>query len=186
MNWTIRPAAARDAAELSELAERTFRDAFSELNSPENMDLHCATSYSAEKQAEEIASPDICTIVAESHGRLVGFAQLHLRPDTPACVSASPAVELHRIYVERRFHGTGLAGELMGEVLERADRHGAAAIWLGVWEHNPRAIRFYRRFGFSEAGDHVFKVGCDPQRDLVLVRSRVVQNRLFSREDDEG
>lgn len=177
MTWAIRPAAGSDAAELSELAERTFRDAFSDLNSPENMDLHCTSAFSTEVQAAEIANPEICTLVAESRGRLVAFAQVHLRPEAPSCVAASPSVELHRIYVERAFHGTGLARDLMEHVLELADHRGAAAIWLGVWEQNPRAIRFYQRFGFSEAGAHVFMVGTDPQRDLVLVRNRNAGDR---------
>jgi diamine N-acetyltransferase len=175
MTWAIRPAADSDAAELSELAERTFRDAFSDLNTAEDMDLHCATAFSPEMQAAEIANPGIVTLIAESRSRLVAFAQLHLRSHAPSCVPASPSVELHRIYVERAFHGTGLARDLMEHVLETADDHGAAAIWLGVWEHNPRAIRFYQRFGFSEAGDHVFMVGADPQRDLVLVRNRYAE-----------
>ena len=172
MTWVIRPAAAGDAAELSELAERTFRDAFSALNTAENMDLHCATAFSPAVQAAEIANPEVHTVVAESNGRLVAFAQVHLRPDTPSCVAVSPSVELLRIYVERAFHGSGLAPDLMNHVFKTADEHGAAAIWLGVWEHNPRAIRFYQRFGFSEVGDHEFVVGTDPQRDLVLVRAR--------------
>jgi ribosomal protein S18 acetylase RimI-like enzyme len=170
MNWVIRPAVAADAAKLSELAERTFRDAFSSLNTAENMDLHCATAFSPEVQSGEIADPEILTLVAESQGALIAFAQLHLHSVTPGCVSVSPAVELHRIYVEQRFHGTGLARHLMDEIITRAEQKGAAAVWLGVWEHNPRAIRFYQRYGFVEAGDHVFVVGADPQRDLVMVR----------------
>ena len=59
----------------------------------------------------------------------------------------------------------------MASVLDTATRHGARALWLGVWEQNPRAIRFYRRLGFREVGDHVFVLGTDPQRDLVMVRS---------------
>jgi GNAT superfamily N-acetyltransferase len=170
MNWILRPANASDATELSALAERTFRDAFSALNTPENMDLHCAAAYTPAAQAAEIADPEVVTLVAASDGKLVAFAQLHVRSATPECVTVSPAVELHRIYVERAFHGTGLAADLMTKILERAERHGAAAVWLGVWEHNPRAIRFYRRCGFVEAGEHVFVVGTDPQRDLVMVR----------------
>ncbi len=170
MNWVVRPAAAADAADLSELAERTFRDAFSALNTAENMDLHCASAFSPAVQAAEIADADIDTVVAESGGRLVAFAQVHLRSKPPGCVSVSPSVELRRIYVERSFHATGLARDLMAHVLAAAEAHGAA-VWLGVWEHNPRAIRFYQRLGFSEVGDHVFVVGADPQRDLVMVRN---------------
>ena len=171
MDWIIRPAGPADAARLSALAEQTFRDAFSSLNTKENMDAHCASAFSPDVQLAEISNPEIVTLVAESHDELVAFAQVHLRAATPACVSPSPAVELHRIYVERGFHGAGLAGDLLAEAIKSAEHHGAAAVWLGVWEHNPRAIRFYQRSGFVEAGDHVFVVGTDPQRDLVMVRN---------------
>jgi ribosomal protein S18 acetylase RimI-like enzyme len=131
-------------------------------------------------QLAEIDNPEILTLVAESHNRLVAFAQLHLRSDAPACISSSPALELQRIYVERSFHGTGLANELLAEIFRSAEHHGAAAVWLGVWEHNPRAIRFYQRSGFVESGDHVFVVGTDPQRDLVMVRSCSPSNQVPS------
>ena len=170
MDWTIRPALPSDAQNLSELAERTFRDAFSALNTPEDMDLHCATAYTPALQSAEIADPDVLTLVAESRGALVAYAQLRLHSATPACVDISPAIELQRIYVDQGFHGKGLAVELLAEVFWRAEQHGAAALWLGVWEHNPRAIRFYQRHGFVEVGDHVFVVGSDPQRDLLMVR----------------
>jgi ribosomal protein S18 acetylase RimI-like enzyme len=58
----------------------------------------------------------------------------------------------------------------MAEVFEGAGRAGAAAVWLGVWERNPRAIRFYERNGFAAVGDHIFQLGSDPQRDLIMVR----------------
>lgn len=170
MEWMIRRAVAADAVELSELAERTFRDAFSSQNTAENMDLHCAATFSPALQSAEIGNPGILTLVAESDGKLVAFAQVHLDPKTPACVPVAPAVELNRLYVERSFHGKGLAGELMAEVLQRAEQQGAVAVWLGVWEHNPRAIRFYQRSGFVEVGDHVFVVGTDPQRDVLMMR----------------
>jgi ribosomal protein S18 acetylase RimI-like enzyme len=57
-------------------------------------------------------------------------------------------------------------GACLGEIAAR----GADVAWLGVWEHNPRAIAFYRKWGFVEVGEHTFPVGDDPQRDLVLCR----------------
>jgi hypothetical protein len=79
MDWTIRPASTADAAKLSELAERTFRDAFSSLNTQENMNLHCATAFTPAVQLAEIANRKMLTLVAESDSKLVAFAQLHLR-----------------------------------------------------------------------------------------------------------
>ena len=58
----------------------------------------------------------------------------------------------------------------MAERLARAGRGGADQVWLGVWEHNPRAIAFYRKHGFVEVGAQVFQLGGDPQRGLVFVR----------------
>ena len=83
-------------------------------------------------------------------------------------MAARPA-EIQRIYVAREWHGRGAAQALMAEALRLAGSGGADAVWLGVWERNPRAIAFYRKLGFVENGDHVFPLGDDPQRDVVMV-----------------
>ena len=176
--WTIRPAVESDAAALSELAERTFRDAFAALNTPEDMDLHCSRSYAPAILAAQIVNPVVHTLVAELDGALIAYAQLRLDDTRPSCVAVSSAVELQRIYVDRRWHGTGVARSLMSRVIELAAGHGAEALWLGVWERNPRAIRFYQSYGFAEIGDHVFVVGNDPQRDLVMIRELPRMNQV--------
>ena len=176
--WTIRSAVESDAAALSELAERTFRDAFAAVNTPEDMDLHCSRFYAPAVQAAEIRNPAIRTFVAESDGSLIAYAQLRLDDTRPPCVAVSSAVELRRIYVDRRWHGTGVARALMNRVIERAIGHGAEALWLGVWERNPRAIRFYQSCGFSEIGDQPFILGNDPQRDLVMIRELPRMNQV--------
>jgi hypothetical protein len=86
MNWIIRPAVAADAVSLSGLAERTYRDAFTALNTEENMTLHCASSYSPALQLAEIVHPGILTLVAATQDELVAFAQLHWNAARPACV----------------------------------------------------------------------------------------------------
>jgi ribosomal protein S18 acetylase RimI-like enzyme len=63
-----------------------------------------------------------------------------------------------------------LAHQLMAHVLARAQAAGAAALWLGVWERNSRALAFYRKWRFSVVGEHIFRVGEDPQRDLLVCR----------------
>lgn len=164
--WTIRPARAEDARALSELAERTFRDAFAAQNTPADMDLHCARAYSPEIQAREIRDPRIDLLVAEQDGGLVAFAQLRQLPSP--CVAARSPIELQRFYVRQEWHGRGLAQELMAASVREAKERDADVLWLGVWERNPRAIAFYRRCGFAEVGEQVFVLGSDPQRDLVM------------------
>jgi ribosomal protein S18 acetylase RimI-like enzyme len=159
-----------DALALAELAERTFRHTFAPDNSPADMDAYCAGAFGEARQRAEIEDPTTITLLAEGDdGRIVGYAQFGAGGE-PECVAARPAWELRRLYVEPDLKGSGLASQLMAEVFEGAGRAGAAAVWLGVWERNPRAIRFYERNGFAAVGDHIFQLGSDPQRDLIMVR----------------
>jgi ribosomal protein S18 acetylase RimI-like enzyme len=41
-------------------------------------------------------------------------------------------------------------------------------MWLGVWEENPRAIRFYQKQGFVEFDQHIFQLGEDAQTDILM------------------
>lgn len=165
----IRVARAGDAAPLAELAERTFRETFAPDNTDANLRLHCARTYGVAIQAAEIADPRCTTVVADDGSALVGYAQLRWGP-SPACVVASRPAEIRRIYVDRPWQGRGVAQALMAAMLQRARDGGADRVWLGVWERNPRARAFYRRAGFTEAGDHAFRLGDEVQRDLVMVR----------------
>lgn len=165
----IREATRADARPLSELAERTFRDTFGAVNTAADMDLHCRSSYGEHVQAAEISCADRLTLVAEHEGDLVAYAQLRWGP-VPACVAARAAGEIQRLYVSSAWHGTGVARDLMSACLAALRARGSDVAWLGVWERNPRAIAFYRKLGFVEVGDHVFPLGTDPQRDVVMMR----------------
>jgi diamine N-acetyltransferase len=165
----IRRAEEDDAPSLSVLAETTFRAAFADLNTPANMELHCAVSYGQALQLAEIRDSSRETWVAEFDSRLVAYVQLRLDAVTPMISSERP-VEIQRFYVDASHHGTGLAHQLMAHVLERAKAAGAAVLWLGVWERNPRALAFYRKWDFHVAGEHTFKLGDDSQRDLIMRR----------------
>lgn len=164
---TIRRATEADAAALAALAEHTFRDTFAGENSREDMQIHCAKSYSAELQLREVLDPQRVTLLAEVDGSLAGFAQLLLRSATHSLSSDNPS-ELNRLYVLSKWHGLGVARDLMGAVLSTAARKKSGHVWLGVWERNEKAIAFYRKFGFVVIGAHDFVLGTDAQRDLVM------------------
>lgn len=166
----IRRATAVDAAALAALAERTFRDTFAAVNTPDNMAAHAAASYGVEIQLAEIASERIRTLLVEDGGITTGYAQLRLGP-APDCVKTERAVELWRFYIDRDWIGRGLAPRLMDAVVAEAAALGRHTLWLGVWEHNPRAIAFYRKCGFVEIGAHTFQLGDDAQTDRIMQRA---------------
>jgi ribosomal protein S18 acetylase RimI-like enzyme len=165
---TIRRAQTGDATALATLAERTFREAFTAGADPDDMALHCAARFGPGIQAREIDDPDWVTIVADEGGELIGFAQLRLGA-TKDCVAADRPSELHRIYVVREWHGRGIARRIMEAVMAAAVAAGSDRMWLGVWEENPRALAFYRKYGFVVVGEHHFRFGTELQTDLIMV-----------------
>jgi diamine N-acetyltransferase len=167
--FQLRIAVADQAAALAQVMERTFRATFGESTAEEHMAEHCRSSYREAIQRAEIANPDITTLLCLDGESIAGFVQVR-SGERPACVAALRPVELHRIYVDAPWHGKGVAALLMRAALDDAGKRGADGVWLGVWEDNPRAIRFYAKFGFVEVGEHVFHVGNDAQRDLLMCR----------------
>ena len=68
------------------------------------------------------------------------------------------------------WHGTGLVGALMRACLAATQQAGCDALWLSVWQRNPRGVAFYTKQGFAQAGTLTFIVGDDPQSDWLMVR----------------
>lgn len=165
----IRPATIDDAAALAALGRRTFSDTFAADNTPENLAGFLDATYSEALQRDELAAPHLTYLVAgRDDGSLAGFALLR-RGNTSTVVTDPSAIELQRLYVDRLWHGTGLAQALMAECRRVATDAGANAIWLGVWERNARALRFYEAQGFVAIGQQRFTVGSDPQTDTVML-----------------
>jgi len=183
--FTLRPARPADAAALAALGERTFRDSFAAHNRPEDMDAYVGLAYGEALQASELADPEVAVLVAESAagGEMIGYAVVRAPAagatkaaaaaegdEVPPCVTGPAPVELARLYVERAWHGHGVGEALMRGVVDAARARGGRTLWLGVWEHNPRARAFYAKWGFREVGEHPFPLGADLQRDLLLAR----------------
>jgi len=167
MSVVLRRAVAGDAPSVAVIAERTFRDAFGAHNSPDNMDLQCVRHFGPDIQAREIADRGLVTTLAVEGGQIVGFTQVTLAKAHPS-VAAKHAAELNRIYVAAEQHGKGVAQALMRNVFTTAAAAGADRLWLGVWEHNSKAIAFYRKFGFEIVGEHSFMLGLERQRDVLM------------------
>ena len=163
----IRHGEASDAPLLAALARQTFLDTFAATNDPGDMALHLERAYGVAQQAAELADPHIVTLFVEVDGKAIGYAQVR-EGKVPDCVAGDRPIELWRFYVLRQWHGQGIAQALMERVRAEAAAHGAATLWLGVWDQNPRARAFYRKCGLVDAGEHVFLFGTDPQRDLVM------------------
>jgi ribosomal protein S18 acetylase RimI-like enzyme len=165
----IRSATAGDNVLLAELGARTFADTFAAQNTPENMAAYLAASFSPAKQAAELAEPGSVFLVAEVEGAPVGYARLREGPPLPG-ISGERPIEIVRIYAAKAWIGQGVGAALMQACLAEAGRRGRDMIWLDVWEENPRAIAFYRKWGFTVVGTNAFQLGDDLQNDLLMQR----------------
>jgi ribosomal protein S18 acetylase RimI-like enzyme len=165
----LKEATPEQAARLAEFGARTFFESFAADNSEEDMRRHLESAWSPDKQLAELRNPDIDTLIlTDDAGRWLGFAQLRANKVSEG-VPEQGSIELWRFYVDKPFHGQGVAGGLMSGAKQRAKQRGASSLWLGVWERNERAKAFYAKHGFRKVGSQVFVVGSDPQTDHVML-----------------
>ena len=163
----IRVATADDASLIAKFGAETFVASFSAQNTPENLAKHIAGAFGEEIQKRELSDPAVTYLIAEQYGRTAGYAQVR-EGDAPECVTGPAPIEVRRFYVRHEFHGSGIAQALMDACADEARRRRTYTIWLGVWDQNPRAIRFYTKCGFQDVGSQTFMLGDDPQQDRVL------------------
>jgi GNAT superfamily N-acetyltransferase len=175
----IRHAQPADVEMLTAIGARTFSETFLPDNHREDVDAYVASAFTSARQLAELRDPDMTTLLAESDGvggvySPIGYAQVH-EVTAPECVTGRAPIELARFYLDRAWHGTGLAAQFMGAVLRIAEERTSHTIWLGVWERNVRAIAFYRKQGFADVGSHVFQLGTDAQTDRIMARPVVIR-----------
>jgi ribosomal protein S18 acetylase RimI-like enzyme len=166
---SIRQATADDAKLLTDLAYTTFWDAFAHhpKNAPDDLNHYMRQAFSPEQIAAELADEKSIFLIAEMNGEAAGYAKIILDNIEPGITAERP-IELNRLYSHQRFLGQGVGQSLMDACFDRAKQEDRDVMWLGVWEYNPRAQRFYERNGFQKVGSHTFVLGSDPQTDLLM------------------
>ena len=167
---SIRRATVADAAALAAFGAKTFADTFGAFHSASDLAMHLAETFGVPRQRAELTDPATVTLFVEIDGALAGFTQVYAG-EVPDCVTGPAPIEIKRFYIDTPFHGQGVAQRLIDAAYAAGRERGAQTVWLGVWEHNPRAIAFYRRQGFTQVGAHTFMVGTDATTDLLFART---------------
>ncbi len=166
---TIRRAKSPDAEMLSELSQKTFWDAFHQnpKNAPEDMADYMQMAFNIEQIKKELADEKAIFLIAEIENEAVGYAKVILDSREPE-ITGEKLIELARLYSKQEFLGKGIGAKLMEECFEEAKKRNCDCMWLGVWEFNPRAQVFYKKYGFYEVGKHIFQLGSDAQTDILM------------------
>ncbi|KAJ1604385.1 hypothetical protein OJ253_3702 [Cryptosporidium canis] len=166
---TIRPATPADLERLQKIGRQTFYETFSASNSEANMKKYLEEGFSAEKLRGELLNSHTAFYFAVLNGEVIGYLKLNFGPAQTE-LKDDDAVEIERIYVLKDFHGKQVGQLLYDKAMEVARHSGARYVWLGVWEQNPRAIRFYEKNGFVAFDKHLFRLGDDEQTDIMMKR----------------
>jgi diamine N-acetyltransferase len=166
---TIRQATVEDAQVLTDLAYTTFWDAFAHhpKNAPDDLNHYMRQAFNQEQITDELADAKNIFLIAELDGEPAGYSKIVIDYIEPG-IQAERPVELSRLYSHQKHLGQGVGQSLMDACFQRARDEGRDVMWLGVWEYNPRAQRFYEKNGFRVVGSHVFQLGKDAQTDLLM------------------
>lgn len=154
-----------DGAVLGGIARATFIDTFGPLYSLANLEGFLTTTSDA-AYAAELADPAVEVRFAEVGGSPVGFCKVGPLK-LPASDAAAGAIELRQLYVFKPWQGVGVAAVLTDWALGRARARGAPELWLSVFTDNPRARKFYARYGFEEVMPYAFMVGDQADEDIL-------------------
>ncbi|MBS2100986.1 GNAT family N-acetyltransferase [Carboxylicivirga linearis] len=156
-----------DLEELQKVSKQTFFETFSSDNSKEDMEKYLNINFSKEKLSQKIKNQYSTFFMAKIDNKAIGYLKINTKSAQTELINQN-SLEIERIYVLKEFLGKKVGQILYNQAIEIAQKVNAELIWLGVWEHNLRAIRFYQKNGFKAFDKHIFKLGEDEQTDILM------------------
>lgn len=173
---TIRYATIKDAKILAEIGAETFWDTYHRNPHLEWKDLkaHINSTFTFAKLEAELRREDIIYLIAENDMEKIGYARLLPKNSRNGILGKNP-LEISRIYLRKKFWGKKLGSHLLEKCFEEAKKQNCEVIWLSVWQYNERAIKFYKKSGFSIVGEHIFDLAGTPETDYLMQKELKVK-----------
>ena len=156
-----------DLETLRNLSIQTFKETFEEVNTEEDMQKYLDENLSIEKLKTELENANSKFYFAENNDEILGYLKLNFK-DAQTEKLEENHFEIERIYVLKAFLGQKIGQILFDKAIEIGREKNLEYVWLGVWEENHRAIKFYEKNGFEIFGKHDFVLGEDVQTDLLM------------------
>lgn len=156
-----------DLAQLVEISRTTFVTAFEKDNNPDDFKAYIDVAFDESAIASQLENPDSSFYFVFMYEQLVGYFKLNIaRAQTE--IRSNESIELERIYVLQKFQGQQIGKQMLQHTLTLAFNQNKKYIWLGVWEKNTAAIRFYQKYGFVKFDTHPYYIGKDEQTDWLM------------------
>ena len=159
-----------DINPLQTIGKQTFVQTFAQHNSEQNMTQYLNESFNPQKLNDEISQDGSEFYFAKTGNEVIGYLKINARASQTE-IQANNALEIERIYVLQEYHGKKVGQLLYEWAIQIASNRKVDYVWLGVWEHNAKAIRFYEKNGFVPFSKHVFRLGDDEQTDIMMKKN---------------
>lgn len=166
-NIRIERASSNDVLILQKLGRQTFYETFYETNSEENMKQYLEEGFAEQKLTEELSDPNSQFYLAYLNNEAIGYLKVNFGASQTE-MNDNNSLEIERIYVLKDFLGKNVGQLLFQKAMTIATENKVNYVWLGVWEENHRALRFYEKNGFIAFDKHIFKLGNDEQTDIMM------------------
>lgn len=168
---TIRRATVDDAPLLSEMGRQTFSDTFSGTCSEEDMAEFLELYYNLPQVIKELSDKEDYYYIAYYDQLSAGYLRVKESKSDIPLVNLYRSIELKRIYVLKEFQAKKIGAALLNFAFDFVAENKYQAIYLSVWEHNTKALAFYKKFGFINTGHtNAFPIGNTPQTDFWLIK----------------
>lgn len=163
----VRKVTTSEVEQLQKIGKQSFDETFASSNNEANMQAYLDSAFSLEKLKIALSNPHVQCYFATLNHEVVGYLKVNLGSAQTETADTN-SLEIERIYVLKQFHGLGIGQLLLEKALEVSKQNAVSYVWLGVWNQNPRAIRFYEKNGFVAFDKHIFKLGDDEQTDIMM------------------
>ncbi len=152
---------------LRTISIQTFTETFSNSNSESDMQKYIAEKLSIEQLSNELQTKNSSFYFLKKADQTIGYLKLNIS-DAQTEKQGNNCIEIERIYIKQEYQGQNFGKLLMQKSVDIAKEIHYSYIWLAVWEHNVKAITFYKKQGFIEFDKHPFKLGDDVQLDIMM------------------
>eukprot|EP01117_Protostelium_nocturnum_P011459 TRINITY_DN4158_c0_g1_i2.p1 TRINITY_DN4158_c0_g1~~TRINITY_DN4158_c0_g1_i2.p1 ORF type:complete len:172 (-),score=45.43 TRINITY_DN4158_c0_g1_i2:21-536(-) len=166
MEFSIVPVPKTDVDTLLKFSRKTFMEAFESQNTPEDIEIYDRQAFTSEKIKSQLENPDSFFWFGKIGDEIVGYIKINFGKAQSEPQSEEWS-ELERIYVDRSHQGKKIGEKLLDFAVEESKRRAKKVVWLGVWDQNRDARRFYERKGFKQFDQHTFVLGTDKQIDII-------------------
>jgi ribosomal protein S18 acetylase RimI-like enzyme len=167
MNIRLELCTKKDLDALIAISYTSYDETFREDNTEENMREYLERAFNRKQIAKELSNEHSSFYFLYVDEKLAAYMKLNQSIAQTEDIDPN-ALEIERIYVLKAFHGKALGRVLMNKAFDFASQLNKRSIWLGVWENNHKAIRFYEGHGFYKIAQHSFFMGDDEQIDFIF------------------